>query len=144
MKSLLSVLIEAGQTLADPRGYRMALIRGLWPRAVGATNARRTTVVDWQGDSIRVRCASLQWKRQMEQLGPEIIQKLRCLGPHAPSRIEFVAAAEGDTAGRRRRRATRPRKQKASRPARASRSRPRRKSAPRPGPTHPRKVRQAR
>lgn len=130
MKHLLSILFDAGRGMADERGYRLALMAGLWRSTVGDAIASNTEVVDWNGQTIDVLCSGPRWKSQLESLRAEILEKLGQLGAHAPTEVRFrLAAGDRDDARPRPRRPRRARPQRPPPRGPASRH----VSPPRPG-----------
>src|SRR5512145_2850848 len=70
---------------------RLALLTALWPKVVGAEVARRSQVVDLQGDKLRVRLTPGVWRRIVGRMRKEILLRLRAAaGPLAPKMLVFV------------------------------------------------------
>lgn len=77
---------------------RLALLRALWPSAVGRDIARRSEVVGLDGDMLRVRVPDARWRRALFRMQRDIIVRLRrSAGARAPARLGFI---EGPVAER--------------------------------------------
>lgn len=75
---------------AEPRA-RLALLRALWPAAVGPEVARRTEIVGLENDVLRVRVADARWRKALFRVYRDIIVKLRrSAGPLGPARLGFI------------------------------------------------------
>lgn len=82
---------NAVRLFAGRPAARLALLRALWPRAVGPELARRTRVEAVDGTTLRIRVPDAGWRRQLHRMQPRLIQSLRALaGPLAPRRLGFV------------------------------------------------------
>ncbi len=82
-------------------GRRTALVCAVWPHAVGAELARRTTILEWRGATLRVGVPDAAWRKALHALQPTLRAKLRAaLGPLAPARLSFQERpGEPDTGG---------------------------------------------
>lgn len=70
---------------------RLALLRAVWPGAIGAELARRTQVVGLDGEVLRIRVPDAGWRRGILRLRGEILSRLRDLaGPAAPRMLGMV------------------------------------------------------
>jgi hypothetical protein len=70
---------------------RLALVRALWPGAVGPEVARRTEVIGIENDVLRVRVADAGWRKALFRVYRDILVRLRRgAGPLAPARLGFV------------------------------------------------------
>lgn len=77
---------------------RLALLRALWPSAVGREVARRSEVVSLDRDMLRVRVPDARWRRALFRMQRDIIVRLRrSAGALAPGRLGFI---EGPVAER--------------------------------------------
>jgi len=76
---------------------RLALLRALWPAAVGPEIARRTEVIGIEGDVLRVRVADAGWRKALFRVYRDIIVRLRRdAGPLAPARLGFLEGPVAD------------------------------------------------
>ncbi|HET7292061.1 MAG TPA: DciA family protein [Vicinamibacteria bacterium] len=70
---------------------RLALLRALWPQAVGCGVARRSEVLGLERDTLRVRVPDARWRRALFRMQRDIIVRLRrSAGALAPARLGFV------------------------------------------------------
>lgn len=70
---------------------RLALLSALWPRVVGPEVARRSKVIDLQGEQLRVRLPQGPWRRTIVPMRGEILLRLRsAAGSLAPRRLYFI------------------------------------------------------
>lgn len=85
--------------------HRLALLRAVWPGAVGEELSRRTEVVALDNGVLRIRVSDLRWQRTLQRMRGPILGRLRrAAGQVAPSQLGFVtgeiasAAAPASTA----------------------------------------------
>jgi len=84
----------AARLFAATPESRLALLRALWPVAVGSELADRTRVESLHGNTLRVRVPDAGWRRQLHDLQPNLLRRLRELaGRAAPWRLGFVEGA---------------------------------------------------
>jgi hypothetical protein len=84
----------AGRVFGGDAGARLALLRALWPSAVGHDVARRTEVIGLDNDALRVRVPDARWRRALFRMQRDIIVRLRrSAGRLAPARLGFVEGA---------------------------------------------------
>lgn len=77
--------------------HTLALLRALWPGAVGEELARRTELVGLERGVLRVKVPDLRWQRTLLRMRGEILGRLRRVaGQAAPGGLAF---ATGDVAG---------------------------------------------
>lgn len=70
---------------------RLALLRAVWPHAVGAEIARRTRVLAVDGAVLRVQIPDARWRKVLHRLQPTILGRIaRVVGETAPRRIGFI------------------------------------------------------
>jgi hypothetical protein len=70
---------------------RVALLRALWPLAVGRDIAQRSDVVAMAADVMHVRVADARWRQVLFRMRREILFKLRqAAGDLAPRRLGFL------------------------------------------------------
>jgi predicted nucleic acid-binding Zn ribbon protein len=87
--------LEAGSRAARLFGSgpaaRLALLRALWPAAVGPEVARRTQVIGIENDVLRVRVADAGWRKALFRVYRDIIVRLRhSAGSLAPAKLGFI------------------------------------------------------
>jgi hypothetical protein len=81
----------AAQLFGGRAEHRLALLRAVWPAAVGDELARRTEVVALDGGVLRIKVPDLRWQRQLLRMRGRILFQLgRAAGSVAPSRLGFV------------------------------------------------------
>jgi hypothetical protein len=81
----------AAQLFGGRAEHRLALLRAVWPAAVGDELARRTEVVALDGSVLRIKVPDLRWQRQLLRMRGRILFQLRrAAGPIAPNRLGFV------------------------------------------------------
>jgi len=81
----------AVQLFAATPERRLALLRAVWPAAVGSDLGRRSVVVALDGSVLRVRVPDAAWRRVLLRMRPEILGRLRRLaGPAAPRALGFL------------------------------------------------------
>lgn len=69
----------------------LALLRAVWPGAVGEELSRRTEVVALDKGVLRIRVADLRWQRTLQRMRRPILGRLRRVaGQVAPSQLGFV------------------------------------------------------
>src|SRR4051812_49129406 len=67
-----------------------ALLRALWPAAVGDEVARKTDVIGLDGGMLRIRVPDATWRRALFRMRRQILDRLReVAGPVAPRRLGF-------------------------------------------------------
>jgi Dna[CI] antecedent, DciA len=70
---------------------RLALLRAVWPVAVGRELARRSEVVAFAHGVVRIRVPDAAWRRVLLRMRSEILARLaRLAGAAAPRRMAFV------------------------------------------------------
>ena len=71
--------------------HTLALLRAVWPGAVGDELARRTEVVAYDRGVLRVKVSDLRWQRTLQRMRRPILGRLRgAAGQLAPSALGFV------------------------------------------------------
>ena len=71
--------------------HTLALLRAVWPGAVGEELSRRTEVVAYDRGVLRVRVSDLRWQRTLQRMRRQILGRLRrAAGQLAPSALGFV------------------------------------------------------
>jgi len=91
--------VELAQRVFVGEAARLALLRALWPAAVGRDVARRSVVVGIDKDALRVRVPDARWRRALFRMHRDIVVRLRrSAGPLAPSRLGFVEGPVADAA----------------------------------------------
>jgi hypothetical protein len=77
--------------------HTLALLRAVWPRAVGDELARRTEPVALDRGVLRVKVPDLRWQRTLQRMRGDILGRLRRVaGRAAPSGLGFVTGAIPD------------------------------------------------
>lgn len=75
----------------------LALLRAVWPAAVGSRLARRTEVVAFDGGLLRIRVPDAGWRRQLVRMRADILTRIRRIAggvaPHALGFVEGPVAA---------------------------------------------------
>lgn len=85
---------DAARLFAGGPAARLALLRALWPSAVGPEVARRTEIVGLENDVLRVRVADARWRKALFRVYRDIIVRLRrAAGSLAPARLGFMEGA---------------------------------------------------
>jgi hypothetical protein len=70
---------------------RLALLRSVWPAAVGPEVARNTEVVTLDREALRIRVRDAGWRRVLFRMRSDILGRLRSLaGAAAPRQLGFV------------------------------------------------------
>jgi hypothetical protein len=70
---------------------RLALLRAVWPRVVGADVARRTEVASLTGDLLRIRACDGRWARVLHRMRRDILNGLwSAVGRLAPKQLGFL------------------------------------------------------
>ncbi len=78
---------------SDPAA-RVALLRAVWPLAVGPEIAQRTEVAALVTDVLHVRVTDARWRQALFRMRREILFKLRrATGDLAPRRLGFLEGA---------------------------------------------------
>jgi hypothetical protein len=73
---------------------RLALLRAVWPGAVGADLARRSAIVAFDNGILRVQVPDGAWRKVLFRMRGEILARLRrTTGPAAPRALGFVEGA---------------------------------------------------
>ncbi len=81
----------ANRLFGSTPAARLALIRALWPAAVGADVARRTEIVALEGRVLRVRVPDARWRKVLHRMQREIVSRMwSSIGDLAPSQLSFV------------------------------------------------------
>jgi hypothetical protein len=71
--------------------HRLALLRAVWPAAVGEELSRRTEVVALDRGVLRIRVSDLRWQRTLQRMRGPILGRLRRVaGQVAPGALGFV------------------------------------------------------
>ena len=71
--------------------HTLALLRAVWPGAVGEELSRRTEVVAYDRGVLRIRVSDLRWQRTLQRMRGPILGRLRrAAGQLAPSALGFV------------------------------------------------------
>ena len=71
--------------------HALALLRAVWPVAVGPELARRTEVVALDRGIVRVKVPDLRWQRSLLRMRGDILSRLRSVaGDAAPRGLGFV------------------------------------------------------
>jgi hypothetical protein len=71
--------------------HTLALLRAVWPGAVGEELSRRTEVVAYDRGVLRIRVSDLRWQRTLQRMRRPILGRLRrAAGQLAPSALGFV------------------------------------------------------
>jgi len=71
--------------------HTLALLRAVWPGAVGLELSRRTEVVAYDRGVLRIRVSDLRWQRTLQRMRGPILGRLRRVaGQLAPSALGFV------------------------------------------------------
>lgn len=71
--------------------HSLALLRAVWPGAVGAELSRRTEVVAYDRGVLRIKVSDMRWQRTLQRMRGPILGRLRRLaGQVAPSALGFV------------------------------------------------------
>jgi hypothetical protein len=71
--------------------HTLALLRAVWPGAVGEELSRRTELVALDKGVLRIRVSDLRWQRQLQRMRGPILGRLRrAAGQVAPSQLGFV------------------------------------------------------
>jgi hypothetical protein len=74
--------------------HTLALLRAVWPQAVGDELARRTEPVAFDRGVLRVKVEDLRWQRTLVRMRGQILGRLRRVaGTAAPSGLGFVTGA---------------------------------------------------
>jgi hypothetical protein len=69
---------------------RLALLRAVWPHAVGSELARRTRVLELRGSTLRVAVPDAAWRKVLHGMQATLRSKLRArVGALAPTRLAF-------------------------------------------------------
>ncbi len=90
----LAARVFAGQ----PRA-RLALLRALWPAAVGPEVARRTEIVGLENDVLRVRVADARSRKALFRVYRDLIVKWRrSAGTLGPARLGFIEGPVAEVA----------------------------------------------
>jgi hypothetical protein len=75
----------------------LALLRAVWPLAVGPELARRAEPVGVDRGTLRVRVPDAAWRRTVHRMQPQILARLRELaGELAPYRMGFLESRAAD------------------------------------------------
>jgi hypothetical protein len=70
---------------------RLALLKAVWPVAVGPELARRSEVVALEGARARIRVADATWRRGLWRMRSDLLARLRRVaGTAAPHALSFV------------------------------------------------------
>jgi hypothetical protein len=78
---------------------RVALLRAVWPHAVGAELARRTRVLELRGATMRVAVPDAAWRKVLHGMQATLRSRLRArVGALAPTRLSFQELPLGDEA----------------------------------------------
>lgn len=82
---------SAARLFAGRPAARLALLRALWPAAVGPEVARRTEIVGLENEVLRVRVADARWRKALFRVYRDIIVRLRrSAGSLAPAKLGFM------------------------------------------------------
>jgi Dna[CI] antecedent, DciA len=83
--------VSLASRLFGSEAARIALLRALWPFAVGREVARRSELVGIDNDALRVRVPDARWRRALFRMQRDIVVRLRrSAGALAPARLGFV------------------------------------------------------
>ena len=83
--------VELALSVFGGEPARLALLRGLWPLAVGHDVARRSEVIGLANEALRIRVPDARWRRALFRMQRDIIVRLRrSAGRLAPARLGFV------------------------------------------------------
>jgi len=75
----------------------LALLRAVWPGAVGEELARRTEVVAFDHGMLRIKVPDMRWQRQLVRMRGFILERLRRVaGRAAPRGLSFVTGEVED------------------------------------------------
>ena len=70
---------------------RLALVRAVWPRVVGADVARRTEVASLTGDLVRIRTDDPRWSPVLHRMRRDILNRLwGAIGRLAPKQLGLL------------------------------------------------------
>jgi hypothetical protein len=84
-------LASATRLFGSGAEARLALLRAVWPLAVGQEIAQRTQVVALAGDVLTVRVADTRWRQVLSRMRRELVSRLRrSAGDLAPRRLGFM------------------------------------------------------
>src|SRR5262249_51687552 len=76
--------------LAGTPERTLALLRALWPAAVGDEVARKTEVIGLDAGMLRIRVPDATWRRALFRMRRQILERLReVAGSAAPRRLGF-------------------------------------------------------
>jgi hypothetical protein len=91
----------AERLFGGPPERRLALLRAVWPHAVGAELARRTRVLELRGGTLRVAVPDAIWRKVLHGMQATLRAQLRArVGALAPSRLAFQELALDDAEAR--------------------------------------------
>ncbi len=81
----------AARLFGSNKERTLALMRAVWPAAVGPELARRTDVVSVDGGVLRVRVPDATWQRGLARMRSDLLRRLRAIaGSAAPRSLGFV------------------------------------------------------
>jgi hypothetical protein len=87
MQRAVSPSLAARLFGGDP-AQRLALLRALWPQAVGPELARRSEVIGLEKGTLRVRVADARWRKEIHRMRADVLKHLRRLaGELTPYRM---------------------------------------------------------
>jgi hypothetical protein len=79
---------RSAAVLAGTPERTLALLRALWPAAVGDEVARKTEVIGLQAGMLRIRVPDATWRRALFRMRRQILERLReVAGSVAPRRL---------------------------------------------------------
>ncbi|HJS57178.1 MAG TPA: DciA family protein [Vicinamibacteria bacterium] len=83
--------VDLAASVFGGEAARLALLRALWPLAVGPDVARRSEVIALDNEALRVRVPDARWRRALFRMQRDILVRLRrSAGRLAPARLGFV------------------------------------------------------
>lgn len=89
----------AARVFAGSPAARLALLRALWPSAVGPEVARRSEVLGLENEVLRVRVPDAGWRKALFRGHRDVILRLRrSAGPLAPAKLGFVEGPVAEAA----------------------------------------------
>lgn len=84
-------LVSATRLFGSDARARLALLRAVWPQAVGQEIAQRSEVVTLAGDVLTIRVADARWRQVLSRMRRDLVSRLRrSAGDLAPRRLGFV------------------------------------------------------
>jgi hypothetical protein len=89
----------AARLFGDKPEHTLALLRAIWPSAVGEELARRTRPVAYDSGVLRVMVPDLRWQRSLLRMRGDILSRLRRVaGRASPRSLGFVTGEVTDPA----------------------------------------------